>query len=30
MPEVLNAQDMMVMISQGDITDQTVENLGES
>ena len=30
MPEVLNAQDMMVMISQGDITDHTVENLGES
>jgi 5,5'-dehydrodivanillate O-demethylase len=30
MPEILNAQDMMVMISQGDVTDHTVENLGES
>lgn len=30
MPEVLNAQDMMVMITQGDITDHTVENLAES
>jgi 5,5'-dehydrodivanillate O-demethylase oxygenase subunit len=30
MPEVLNAQDMMVMISQGDITDHTTENLAES
>lgn len=30
MPEVLNGQDMMVMITQGDVTDHTVENLGES
>ncbi len=30
MPEQLNAQDMMVMISQGDITDHTAENLIES
>lgn len=30
MPEVLNAQDMMVMITQGDITDHAAENLGES
>ncbi|HEY8692807.1 MAG TPA: hypothetical protein VIR57_08705 [Chloroflexota bacterium] len=30
MPEVLNAQDMMVMITQGDVTDHTAENLGES
>jgi 5,5'-dehydrodivanillate O-demethylase len=30
MPEVLNAQDMMVMITQGDITDHTAENLAES
>jgi 5,5'-dehydrodivanillate O-demethylase oxygenase subunit len=30
MPEILNAQDMMVMVSQGDITDHTVENLAES
>ncbi len=30
MPEVLNAQDMMVMITQGEITDHTAENLGES
>jgi 5,5'-dehydrodivanillate O-demethylase len=29
MPEVLNAQDMMVMITQGPITDHTLENLGE-
>ena len=29
-PEQLNAQDMMVMISQGDITDHTLENLAES
>jgi 5,5'-dehydrodivanillate O-demethylase len=29
MPEVLNAQDMMVMITQGPITDHTRENLGE-
>lgn len=29
-PEQLNAQDMMVMISQGEITDHTQENLGES
>ena len=30
MPEMLNAQDMMVMITQGDITDHTLEHLGES
>ena len=30
MPEQLNAQDMMVMISQGPITDHTKENLAES
>lgn len=30
MPEVLNAQDMMVMITQGPITDHTAEHLGES
>lgn len=30
MPEVLNAQDMMVMITQDDITDHAAENLGES
>lgn len=30
MPEVLNAQDMMVMITQGDITDHAAENLAES
>jgi 5,5'-dehydrodivanillate O-demethylase len=30
MPEQLNAQDMMVMISQGPITDHTTENLAES
>jgi 5,5'-dehydrodivanillate O-demethylase oxygenase subunit len=30
MPAVLNAQDMMVMITQGDITDHTVEHLAES
>ena len=30
MPEVLNAQDMMVMITQGPITDHSAENLGES
>ena len=30
MPEVLNAQDMMVMVTQGAITDHTLENLGES
>lgn len=30
MPEVLNAQDMMVMVTQGDITDHAAENLGES
>ena len=29
MPEKINAQDMMVMISQGPITDHTKENLGE-
>lgn len=29
-PEQLNAQDMMVMISQGEITDHTLENLAES
>lgn len=29
-PEQLNAQDMMVMLSQGEITDHTLENLGES
>jgi 5,5'-dehydrodivanillate O-demethylase len=29
MPEVLNAQDMMVMATQGAITDHTLENLGE-
>jgi 5,5'-dehydrodivanillate O-demethylase oxygenase subunit len=29
MPEVLNAQDMMVMITQGEITDHAAENLGE-
>lgn len=30
MPEKLNAQDMMVMISQGSITSHSAENLGES
>ncbi len=30
MPEILNAQDMMVMVTQGEITDHTVEHLGES
>ncbi len=30
MPDQLNAQDMMVMISQGEITDHTLENLAES
>jgi 5,5'-dehydrodivanillate O-demethylase len=30
MPEVLNAQDMMVMITQGPVTDHTLEHLGES
>ena len=30
MPDQLNAQDMMVMISQGPITDHTAENLAES
>ena len=30
MPEVLNAQDMMVMITQGDVTDHAAENLAES
>jgi 5,5'-dehydrodivanillate O-demethylase oxygenase subunit len=30
MPEVLNAQDLMVMITQGDITDHTRENLTET
>lgn len=30
MPEILNAQDMMVMITQGDITDHSLENLAES
>jgi 5,5'-dehydrodivanillate O-demethylase len=30
MPEILNAQDMMVMITQGEITDHTAENLAES
>jgi 5,5'-dehydrodivanillate O-demethylase oxygenase subunit len=30
MPDVLNAQDMMVMISQGEITDHGTEHLGES
>ncbi len=29
-PEQLNAQDMMVMLSQGEITDHTLENLAES
>lgn len=29
-PDQLNAQDMMVMISQGDITDHAVENLATS
>jgi 5,5'-dehydrodivanillate O-demethylase len=29
MPEVLNAQDMMVMITQGPITDHAAEHLGE-
>jgi 5,5'-dehydrodivanillate O-demethylase oxygenase subunit len=29
MPEKINAQDMMVMISQGPVTDHTKENLGE-
>jgi 5,5'-dehydrodivanillate O-demethylase len=29
MPEKINAQDMMVMISQGPITDHTKENLGD-
>jgi 5,5'-dehydrodivanillate O-demethylase oxygenase subunit len=29
-PDQLNAQDMMVMISQGDITDHTVEHLATS
>jgi 5,5'-dehydrodivanillate O-demethylase len=29
MPEKLNAQDMMVMISQGPVTDHVKENLGE-
>ena len=28
-PDQLNAQDMMVMISQGEITDHTAENLVE-
>ena len=30
MPDQLNAQDMMVMISQGEITDHTLEHLGRS
>jgi 5,5'-dehydrodivanillate O-demethylase len=30
MPEVLNAQDMMVMITQGPITDHAAEHLAES
>ena len=30
MPEILNAQDMMVMITQVEITDHTAENLAES
>ena len=30
MPDQLNAQDMMVMISQGEITDHSLENLAES
>jgi 5,5'-dehydrodivanillate O-demethylase oxygenase subunit len=30
MPEVLNAQDMMVAVTQGALTDHTLENLGES
>lgn len=30
MPEVINAQDMMAWITQGPITDHTLENLGES
>jgi 5,5'-dehydrodivanillate O-demethylase len=30
MPEVLNAQDMMVMITQGPVTDHSVEHLAES
>ena len=29
-PEQLNAQDMMVMISQGEITDHTLENLANT
>lgn len=29
-PEILNAQDMMVMITQGEITDHDAENLGTS
>jgi len=28
-PEQLNAQDMMVMVTQGPITDHTLENMGE-
>ena len=30
MPEKLNAQDMMVWVTQGPITDHTLEHLGES
>jgi hypothetical protein len=30
MPEKINPQDMMVWITQGPITDHTLENLGES
>ncbi|MBV8534323.1 MAG: aromatic ring-hydroxylating dioxygenase subunit alpha [Alphaproteobacteria bacterium] len=30
MPEKLNAQDMMVMITQGDVTDHSLEHLGRS
>jgi 5,5'-dehydrodivanillate O-demethylase len=30
MPEQINAQDMMAWVSQGPITDHTLENLGES
>ncbi len=30
MPEVLNAQDMMVMITQGSVTDHSLEHLAES
>ena len=30
MPELLNAQDMMVMITQGEVTDHAAEHLGRS